>query len=332
MSDARVRMTIDLRSPGKATGVILVPVSTNESAYGVIPIPIVAINGGVGPCLLLVAAIHGDEFEGPLALRRLTRELAPSEIAGRIILLPYANLPALRAGARVSPLDGKNLNRIFPGDAQGGPSDMLAHFMAQVLLPEADVVIDLHSGGRSLLYTPLAATHLRGDPAIDRQALDALKAFGAPIGLIARDIDSHGLFDYTAESLGKLVISTELGGGAIYDPEAGRLGYEGVRRLLHHFGVLRNAPRITTPSRIMETPSLECFSMSKAAGLYEPHIRLGCEVHIGDVLGEVHSLDDHDAASTVTHAKTSGILICRRGQGLVASGDCTAIVARDFAE
>lgn len=332
MSATRVRMTVDLQRPGKAVGEILVPISINDSAYGVIPIPIVVINGGAGACLLIVAAIHGDEFEGPILLRRLARELTASEVTGRIIILPYCNLPALQAGARVSPLDQKNLNRIFPGNAGGGPSDMLAHFISEVLLPQADIVIDLHSGGRSLLYTPLAATHLRGEPAIDRQALAALRAFGAPIGLIARDVDSHGLFDYTAESLGKLVISTELGGGAIYDPQAARIGYDGVRRQLQHFGIIEDAPPLAKPSRIMTTPDFECFSMSRARGLYEPGVGLGDEVRAGDVIGHVHSLDDYSANSAIIRAKTSGIVICRRGQGLVAAGDCAAIVAHDFVE
>ena len=80
---------------------------------------------------------------------------------------------------------------------------MLAHFVAATLLPACDVLVDLHSGGRSLLYAPLAATHLLGQIERDRRALEALLSFGAPYALIARDLDTHGLLDYTAEAMGK---------------------------------------------------------------------------------------------------------------------------------
>jgi predicted deacylase len=72
------------------------------------------------------------------------------------------------------------LYRVFPGRLGGGVTELIAHAVAERLLPECDVLVDLHSGGRSLLYTPLAATHLLDEPERDRRALAALRAFGAP--------------------------------------------------------------------------------------------------------------------------------------------------------
>ena len=168
MAASRVRITVDLQAPGKACGHVLVPISGDELAYGYVQLPITVIAGGAGPTVLLTGGVHGDEYEGPILLARLANELEPRQVAGRLLILPVLNVPALEAGRRTSPLDGLNLNRVFPGRPEGGVTELIAHFVAERLLPECDVLVDLHSGGRSLLYTPLAAIHLLDDPERDR--------------------------------------------------------------------------------------------------------------------------------------------------------------------
>jgi len=157
--DSMISCDIDLAEDGRHTGFLRVPHSTHVSAYGWIGLPIVSIRNGGGPVILLTAGVHGDEYEGQAALATLTRELAPEAIRGQVILLPMTNAPAARAGLRTSPVDGGNLNRLFPGNPRGTPSEMIAHYLETVLIPRADVMVDLHSGGSSLWYPP---TLLRG--------------------------------------------------------------------------------------------------------------------------------------------------------------------------
>jgi len=149
-----------------------------------IAIPISLIRNGNGPTALLMAGNHGDEYEGQIALCKLVRELDPGAIQGRVIILPAANLPAALAGARVSPIDDGNLNRAFPGDADGTPTFAIAHYIDSVLYPMADFCHDLHSGGSSLQYLPFASMRRSDKLDLDARALAALKAFGAPIGSI----------------------------------------------------------------------------------------------------------------------------------------------------
>jgi predicted deacylase len=101
-----------------------------------------------------MAGNHGDEYEGQIAVSNLARQLDPAEICGRIILLPMVNFPAAQAGLRTSPVDEGNLNRLFPGNAMGSPTEIIAHYVEDVLMPMADYAIDLHSGGNSLYYPP----------------------------------------------------------------------------------------------------------------------------------------------------------------------------------
>src|ERR1700674_2392631 len=101
---------IDFDKYGKQIGVLHLPYSVTRSGYGMIDIPIAVIRSGDGPSILLMAGNHGDEYEGQVSLARFIHDLEVSDIRGRIIILPAANLPAAMAGARVSPLDSGNLN------------------------------------------------------------------------------------------------------------------------------------------------------------------------------------------------------------------------------
>ena len=151
---------IDYQADGKQTGYLRLPHSVHRSAYGWIPIPIVQIKNGDGPTILLMAGIHGDEYEGQVAVARLAKDLQPEMLNGRVILLPMANFPAAKAGQRTSPIDDVNLNRSFPGDPAGTVTPIIAHYVESVLMKMADYAIDLHSGGSSLHYVP---TVLYGD-------------------------------------------------------------------------------------------------------------------------------------------------------------------------
>ena len=159
MADSLITTDIDFSAAGKQTGFLRVPHSVNRSAYGWIPVPIVVISSGSDPTALMIAGNHGDEFEGQIALTKLAQEMSADQVRGRIIILTMANYPAAEAGLRTSPIDGGNLNRSFPGAVRGTPTQMIAHYIEEVLMPMADFAVDLHSGGTSLVYPP---TLLRG--------------------------------------------------------------------------------------------------------------------------------------------------------------------------
>ena len=159
MTETLITSEVDFEANGKQQGYLRVPHSVHRSAYGWIPVPITVIRNGEGPTLVISAGVHGDEYEGQIAVANLAQDLDGAEIHGRLILLPMMNYPAAEAGCRVSPIDDGNLNRLYPGDPKGSPSEMIAHFHEEVILPLADFAVDLHSGGASLVYP---ATVMRG--------------------------------------------------------------------------------------------------------------------------------------------------------------------------
>jgi predicted deacylase len=226
---------LDFERNGKQVGALHLPHSVNRSAYGMIDIPLAIIRNGEGPTILLMAGNHGDEYEGQVTLVRLIHDLEASDVRGRIVVMPAANLPAARAGTRVSPLDAGNLNRAFPGDPEATPTWQIAHYIDSVLVPLCTAWIDLHSGGSSLDYLPFAAFYETGDDqALDARASEIMRAFGAPRSVRVTARPDPRLATATAHRHKIPYLGGEWGGTGSVNPDGVQLTRHGVLRVLSH--------------------------------------------------------------------------------------------------
>ena len=151
----------------------------------------------------------------------------------------------------------------------GSVTQKIADYVTRELLPRADIVLDFHSGGRTLDFLPFAAAHVLPDKAQEARALAAVEAFAAPFSMQMLEIDAVGMFDTTAEALGKTFVTTELGGGGTARAETVAIARRGVRNLLRHAGILPGAPE-PAPTRWLDMPSADCFTFAEDAGLIEP--------------------------------------------------------------
>lgn len=331
---SRVKAHIDLEADGRQFGYLTVPHSRNESAWGSIRLPIVSIRSGRGPTVVFTAGNHGDEYEGQIALLKLARELEPAQLSGQVIIIPSLNLPAAEAGTRLSPVDGLNMNRVFPGRRDGTVTLMIADFVYQEVLKRADVVVDIHSGGKTLDFVPCAVMHELPDKEIQGRTMEALMAFGAPVGLVLVELDSQGMLDTAVEEMGKIFLSTELGGGGTVTAARMRIADTGVRNVLRHFGVLEGQPVSReslghAATRLMATPD-DGFVGAADGGMYEVLVDLGEEVEAGQPIGRVHDYHNPGREAQLYHAPCDGLLVCRHFPGLVGSGDCLAVVATGY--
>jgi predicted deacylase len=333
MSGSRISADIDFEKPGKQHGFLRLPHSVHESAYGWIPIPVTSIKNGSGPRVLLVSGNHGDEYEGQVTLMKLTRRLEADDVKGRIIIVSAANFPAAMAGRRTSPIDAGNLNRSFPGDPNGPPTAMIAHYIEHVLLPQSDFVVDLHSGGSSLQYIPSALMRRYKDKERFRKCREFLEVFGAPIGYI---VDTPQGEDRTltgaAERQSVLHMSTELAGSGTVTPAALRIAESGVARLLQHFGVLRR-PLTDEPApktRVLKVGGSDYYVYAPDSGLFEPHVELGDEVEAGQSAGLVHFPDTPWREPTPVAFQRAGVVICKRIPGKTGRGDCLFHLGTDW--
>lgn len=318
--------TVDFDAAGAQHGHLRVPHSRDDSAWGSVMIPVAVIKGAAGPVALLTGGNHGDEYEGPLALFDLARGLDPAEVRGTVIIVPALNYPAFRAGTRTSPIDAGNLNRSFPGRPDGTVTEKIADYVQRELLPRADLVLDFHSGGKTLDFLPFCAAHILADKAREAAGFAAVAAFGAPWSMRMLEIDAVGMLDTAAEEMGKVFVTTELGGGGTARAETVGIARRGVMNLLRHAGIV-GGEIVTAPTRWLDMPSGECFSFAPTAGMIETMVDLGAAVTRGEVIARIHGIERTGEAPVEIRAGLSGLLAGRHFPGLVQAGDCAAVVA-----
>ncbi|CAB3729397.1 N(2)-acetyl-L-2,4-diaminobutanoate deacetylase DoeB [Paraburkholderia rhynchosiae] len=337
MRASPIQPTVDFDAHGEQHGFLKLPHSHDASAWGAEMIPITVIRNGDGPTALLTGGNHGDEYEGPIALSKLAATLKAADVKGRVIIVPFMNFPAFRAGTRTSPIDRGNLNRSFPGKPDGTITEKIADYFQRYLLPLADYVLDLHAGGRTLNFAPFAAIHLLPDERQQARCEVAMRAFGAPYSMRMLELDSVGLFDSAAEEAGKVFVSTELGGGGSATAQSVAVASRGVRGFLQHAGILtreashdvshepgNEATRTTT---LLDMPDGTCFTTSEHDGLLELCKDLGEMVESGEVIARVYDASRTGVTPVEYRARRGGLLAARHFPGLVRIGDTVAVVA-----
>lgn len=320
-------LDVELDRPGRHFGALRIPWSRDASAYGQLVVPVIVLRGAPGPTLLVTAGVHGDEYEGQVVLPELARTLEPSSLRGRLVLVPRANLLAVRAGRRTSPEDGGNLARLFPGTPGAGVSSALAAAITTSLLPLADAVLDLHAGGSSLDYLPCAWGRLPSDAALAARTLDMLAAFGAPLTAITAIPQGNSTLVAQALARGCPAMATELGGSGAVTPATLTLARDGCRRIMAHLGIIPDAPR-PRPARLLAVQTRH-FLRSPGLGLFEPHVGLGAAVAQNDTAGLLHDPERPDLPPRRLAFATSGLLICRRVPAPCEPGDVLAHLAED---
>ncbi|WP_439495645.1 succinylglutamate desuccinylase/aspartoacylase family protein [Bosea sp. (in: a-proteobacteria)] len=332
---SRIRCDLDFDRAGKQSGYARAPLSRNTSGWGTIEIPVVTVKNGSGPTVLLTGGVHGDEYEGQVAISRFAREIDPAAVQGRIIMLPAVNIPAVMNDTRLSPVDNRDLNRCFPGDAKGTFSEMLAHFLDSVILPMVDVSLDLHTAGHSMESALSTNMHYLPDAAARARTMAAAAAFGAPYNVVFWGVDEGATLTSSVERRGILSLGTELGGWGRVNVEGVRIGERGVRNVLRHLGVLEGAPDTGqrdggAGTRHMMVRDPECYSFAPSAGLFEPKHLVSEAVTEGQTAGFLHFVEDIDRAPIEIRYRRSGVLWMAAGPGRVQRGDVAAVVMSDY--
>ncbi|MCB1493838.1 MAG: succinylglutamate desuccinylase/aspartoacylase family protein [Rhodobiaceae bacterium] len=333
---SRIAGEIDFDKPGRQAGYLRAPLSRNTSGWGIVEIPIVVVKNGSGPTILLTGAIHGDEYEGPIAISRLTRTLDPGAVQGRVIMMPAVNVPAVISNTRLSPVDNRDMNRCFPGNPKGTFSEMLAHYLDSVILPMVDVSVDLHTAGHSGDSIPSTNMHHVADPAGMQRTLDAAAAFGAPFNVVFSGVDEGATFTSSVERRGILSLGTELGGWGRVSVEGVRIGMRGIDNVLKYFNVIEGEPETAQKdgspgTRHMMVPDRDCYSFAPSAGTFEPCNVVGEAVRAGATAGWLHFVEDVDHPPLEVLYKRDGVLWMSAGPGRVARGDTVAVVMTDYA-
>ena len=326
------RTSIDFGKSGKQVGFVNIPHSPHEDAWGATRIPLAVIANGTGPTVILQAGNHGDEYEGPITLGEMIRDLDPGEVSGRIIFLPAVNLPAVLAGRRTSPVDGLNLNRAFPGDPGGTITQQISAYVSDVIFPLGDAFVDLHSGGSSLNILPSAIIEPAPSEEHRRRNVAAVLAFNAPLAVVIDNLGEPRTSTATSVRAGLTTVGTEMAGAGTVSLDALAICRRGVRNVLAHFGVLApNDPGPAgQPEKILRIPGHEGYVLASCDGVFEPFHALGAEIHAGEQAGRIHNLADPGRAPEILFYAADGIVYGRRQPGRVVAGNCCLTVAAPY--
>lgn len=318
--------TVDFDKKGIQHGHLRLPYSRDDSAWGSVMIPICIIAHGEGPTALLTGANHGDEYEGPVALFELAQTIDLTQVNGRIIIVPALNYPAFCAGTRTSPIDRGNLNRSFPGRPDGTVTEKIADYVTRSLIPLADIVLDFHSGGKTLDFLPYAAAHELPNKDQEAHCFEAVQAFGAPYAMKMLEIDAVGMLDTTVEEMGKIFVTTELGGAGTASATSIEIARKGTLNLLRHAGILQGEVE-AQPTQWLDMPSDDCFTFSQGEGLVAFAYNLGEVVEKGAIIARIYPIGKTGIAPTEHHAAMDGVLAARHVPGLIKAGDCLSVIA-----
>ena len=290
--------------------------------------PAMQISGAhAGPALLVLAAVHGDEYEGIETALRLFRTLDPQQVRGTVVMVAAANPLAYAAEARCSPEDGANLARVFPGRLDGSPTERIAYWLTRQLIAKSDFLLDLHSGGSHYSVATLAGYYFNEESEIGRRSREAAEAFGAEL-LWAHESIAPGRSVSAALAYGVPWLYTEAYGGRRIRREDAELFYGGTLRLMRHLGMLDgqempgerlDAPGKLRRRRIYGDGNFDKSAEACADGFFVQAVPLGAEVGSGDRIGTICSLDGQELQQV--RAASGGLLVMVAGSPKVRKGD-----------
>ena len=269
-----------------------------------IELPLVRAGGGDGPTVALIAGIHGCEYASIAGLTRFLRDLDESRLRGSIVAVPIVNVTGYRARSPfITPEDGKNLNRCFPGDAGGSFSEALASQLFERVIAPSDALIDLHGGD---LVEALEPFTLYDESQVQERAHAMAVAFGLRYLIRTQATEAiGGTTSHAAAAAGIPAITPEVGGCGQMDEPSITAHVAGLENTLRMLGVLEGEPAPPPPDQSLVRRLV--WLRSPVAGWWDAAVEPGQRVMAGERLGAVCDL--HGEVLHPVEAPESGVVM-----------------------
>ncbi len=276
-----------------------------------------------GPTLAVTAGVHAAEYAGIAAAINAGRTVDPARLRGTMIIVPLVNTAGFYERAMyTNPRDGKNINRVFPGRANGSAAERVTHFLTQELFAGADAYIDLHGGDMIESLIPFSLYQITGKEKLDARSAELAEALDLDYILAVPSGSLQGASYAAAAALGIPALIAEAGQQGIYDKAAEARHTRGMGNVMIRLGMLDGTEqRYGIPKRLARFDWL----YAKAQGLFYPGVAVGDLVQSGQAVGEVRDL--FGEALQTLHADVSGpvlflvtALAVRKGDPLMGVG------------
>lgn len=309
-----------------------------EMLHGVLPVgnfadgtllevPFIVLNGaGNGPRVYVEAACHGSEINGLEVIRRLvTEEIKLDKLKGSLVIVPVANVVAFTHRQGHTPFDNENMNRVWPGKADGRMSERIAYAIWENAIKGSDYLIDLHTGNSTLV------THVvfMGGEKVSR---DLALTFGAEV-LIQEEKDADwqkarfvGKLRNFADASGIPAICPELGGNSKFEEQRIQQGLRGVLNVLKHFSMIPGEPVLPPRQTIVAQGHLTQVKVNQGgAALF--YVTGGDRIKQGDLICRIYSIRDFSIVEEV-RSPADGMVIMVSENPILHTGDMAAMMGK----
>lgn len=306
-----------------ASGAIEVPAGSDPA----LSIPVVVVNGAQpGPVLALVAGAHGTEYASIIALEQLIATLDATKVSGSVIIVPLLNVPSFtKIVPHLNPVDGKNMNRIYPGRIDGSQTDRASYLMTKQVVEVSDHLIDFHGGDIDENLRPYAYWQKTGRAAQDAASLGMVLAFGLDHIIITTgrptDPGDSRYLENTATTRGKPSITVEAGRAGTVDPHDVAALVNGTLGVMRHLKMLPG-----TPTAVQHPVWIDRLAdvASEQSGIFYPSVERGSFVEAGTLIGRVTDYVGRPIFDA--RAKAAGIVLYVRAVPSINKGDAVASI------
>ena len=262
-----------------------------------------------GPTLALVAGAHGTEYASIIALEKLIQELNPAEISGTVIIVPLVNIASFEQKVpHVNPVDGKSMNRFYPGNPNGTQTERASWAMTKQVVEKSDYLIDLHGGDLDESLRPYSYWAPTGNAQQDAVSRAMVLAFGLDTIILStdrpRDLNTARYLETNASLRGKPSLTAEAGHAGTVEPEDVTALINGCLNVMRYLKMLQgNAPPVQNPVWIERIASVT----SETAGVFYPMVKRGWYVQQGMKIGYV--TDPFGKTVWEARAPSSGVVL-----------------------
>lgn len=307
----------------KVTGVIAVPAGSDAGTF----IAVAVVHGAKpGPVLAIVAGAHGTEYSSIIAVERLIQVLDAAQISGTVILVPLVNVASFEQKiAHVNPIDGKNMNRFYPGRMGGTQTERALFLMTKEVVEQCDHLIDLHGGDLDESLRPYSYWTVTGNADQDSVSKEMLLAFGLDHIIVSadrpKDPAASRYLENTASTRGKPSITAEAGHAGTTDADDIGLLISGSINVMRYLHLLPGAPAvIENPVWIERAVAVA----SEQTGLFYPLVKRGAYVQAGMKIGYITDY----VGKTIFEARApeSGVVLFVRAVPSMTKGETVASI------
>jgi hypothetical protein len=305
----------------KAAGAIEVPAAADAA----LSIPVVVVHGSrPGPVLALVSGAHGTEYASIIALEKLIGLLDPAQVSGTVIVVPLVNIPSFEQKiAHVNPVDGKSMNRMYPGKLDGTQTDRASYLITKQVVEQCDHLIDLHGGDLDESLRAYSYWTKTGDEKQDAVSREMVLAFGLDHIIISadrpKDPNASRYLENTATTRRKPSITVEAGHAGTVEPEDVGALVDGCLNVMRYLKMLPGSPRpIEHPVWIEKIATVA----SEQTGIFYPLVKRGTYVEQGMRIGYV---TDYVGKTTFeARAPVAGVVLFIRAVPSMTKGETVA--------